>query len=91
MIQGDRPECLVLRWSKIPILGERAVAEEMDNIRELVEVPSDDENPNSAKVIKGEITAVLSAEEYSCCISCKAKVQPFSATIGECLKYNAKL
>ena len=88
MIQGDRPECLVLRWSKIPILGERAVAEEMDNIRELVEVPSDDENPNSAK---GEITAALSAEEYSCCISCKAKVQPFSATIGECLKYNAKL
>ena len=52
MLQGDRPDCSVLPWSKIPINGERAVGEEMDDIGEVVEAPSDDENPNSAKVIR---------------------------------------
>ena len=88
MLQGDRVDCSVLPWS---IHGWEGCGWRNGWHRRGCRSAKWRWNPNSAKVIKGEITAALSAEEYSCCISCKAKVQPLSATIGECPKYNAKI
>lgn len=58
---------------------------------EVAEGADDEESLNAAKVVQGEIVAVLSVDQYKCCISCKGKVGRSSSGIGECTKCGAKM
>ena len=53
--------------------------------------PSEDELPNSAKVLCGEVVAVLYSEQYKSCISCKSKVSTDNEVLGRCSKCDSTM
>lgn len=72
-------------------MGEQTTVQEIDDIGEVDDTLSDGECSKAPNNISGEIIAVLSAEEYSSCISCKTKVRPLNEVIGECPKCQTKM
>ena len=68
-------------------VGVNCVIEKVDDIVEVAEVESEDEEGGIVKrVFVGDIDGVLSAEEYLGCISCNAKVNIVSETVSESTK-----
>ncbi len=63
---------------------------ENEDIGEVVN-DSADKGPGGAKVITGEIVAVISCDSYNSCRSCKSKVTSDNGMIGECTKCGLKL
>lgn len=59
---------------KLFVHGRANHCSKVDDIGEVADSLSDEECSNTPKIITGEITGVLSAEEYVSCISCKTKV-----------------
>ena len=73
-------------------VGVNCVIEKVDDIGEVAEVESEDEEGGIVKwVVGGDIDGVLSAEEYLGCISCNAKVKIVSVAVGECTKCGSVL
>ena len=72
-------------------LGEGCDIEEIEDIGEVI----DDENAASqlgkAKVVKGEIVAVVSIDIYKGCRNCNAKMVDVNGPVGVCSKCNTKM
>ena len=68
-------------------LGVNCIIEKVDDISEVTENDSDDEDGGIVKrVVVGEIDAVLSAEEYLGCLCCNGKMKNVNEVVGECPK-----
>ena len=72
-------------------LSEHAVITEISDIGEIADVDRDGQILGAAKVVEGEIIAVLNADEYRSCISCKGRVIDLTDFVGECTKCGIKM
>lgn len=52
---------------------------------------ADDQVGQSNNTVEGEITAIISVDDYPTCVSCKGKVKSVTDVIGECMRCNAKV
>ncbi len=67
-------------------MSDCAVVTEIGDTGKVADPLTDAEFPCATLVLEGEIVGVESAEKYTSCMSCKAKVKAISEVVGECNK-----
>ena len=87
---------LIRQYSGVKYLSfsEDASVDEVPDIGEVVsadDLETREDQQQTNYVAEGEITAVLSVDDYISCVSCKGKVKALSEIVGECLKCCAKV
>ena len=54
---------------------DKCTIEDINEIDDVAEMDSDDEQPTAATVVEGVVKAVLSCEEYLSCVNCSSKMR----------------
>lgn len=79
----------VYQGAKYLSLSDEATVEQIGDLGEVADVP--DEGDTSNDGIEGEIVGVASVNEFTSCLSCKAKVNAVGESIGQCTKCGLKV
>ena len=86
---------VVKKWGMVKYLGftSESTKEEAEAVRNVNEemIGDEEDEDDSGRSVKGEVTGVISATEYLSCKFCRAKVVPEDEVLAECSKCGAMM